>query len=98
MENEKKQIEEAKSNEVKSKEVVANPIEEAKDILKKIEEANLKTAELLKQQNEAYARELLSGKSTSQQEVVKSEKETKKEGALEMFRGSEIEDAIKRYG
>jgi len=60
-ENETKQ--EVKPVAEDSKEKAVNPIEEAKAILQKIEEANLRNEELLKRQEELVAKNLLSGRS-----------------------------------
>jgi hypothetical protein len=83
-ENETKQ--EAKPVAEDSKEKAVNPIEEAKAILQKIEEANAKTAELVRRQEELQARDILAGRSHAESPVVKQE-ETPKEYAARVLAG-----------
>ena len=86
-ENNEKQIEEAKPIETESKEIAPSPLEEAKNILKKIEEANNKTAELLLRQEQLQARDLLSGRSLAGQVPEKPKEETPAEYAARILRG-----------
>jgi hypothetical protein len=74
-------------------------IDEAKEVAERIEKANERQAELLRQQEDLQARRMLGGRADAgQMQKQKSDEEIKKEGAAEFFKGSQIEKAIKKYG
>lgn len=74
-------------------------LEKAEAVARKIEEGNKKTEELLKRQEEIEAKKILAGRSeVGAAPVQKSPQEKVKEGAMEMFKGTEIEKAIKKHG
>ena len=83
---ENKEKQEVKPVAEESKEKAVNPIDEAKAILQKIEEANAKTAELVRRQEELQARDILAGRSHAETPVVKRE-ETPKEYAARVLTG-----------
>jgi len=79
--------------------VEASILEQAEAIAKRIEEANAKSQEILKKNEETISRIMLSGRSNAGQTQVAEDAETrKKKMAREFFKGTEIEKAIAKYG
>ena len=76
-----------------------NPIEEAKKVLEETKATLAKITEERKRIEKATAEMLVNGRSYAGQEAPKlSEEQKKKEGAIEFFKGSEIEKAIRKHG
>lgn len=74
-------------------------LQQAEAIAKRIEDANNKAAELLAKQEQQLSRIMLSGRSQANLETPqKSENDKKKEGAMNFFKGTEIEKIIQKHG
>jgi len=76
-----------------------NLIEEANKTASRLEKANEELKALLERQERNRSIDVISGRSSAGE--VKKEitpQERKKLEAIEFFKGSEIEEAIKRYG
>ena len=86
MENETKQ-QEAKPVETTSVAETESPITKAENLLKKIEEANVRQAELLARQEKVYANLLLSGRSNAGTAPEAPKEETPKEYADRILKG-----------
>jgi hypothetical protein len=74
-------------------------IEQANKAAERLEIANEKQEELIKRQEELYAKKRLLG--SAEAGIIspqKSEEEIKKQGAIEFWTGTPIADAIKKYG
>jgi len=74
-------------------------LEKAEELAARIEEANKKTEELLERQEKLSAERMLGGRTEAgSAPSEKTEAELKKEGAKEFWKGSEIEKAIEKHG
>jgi hypothetical protein len=74
-------------------------LEQAQQTAARLEKANAELKELLDRQQRAREIDLVSGRSPAG-EVKKemSQEELKRKEAIEYFKGSEIEGALKKYG
>ena len=102
MENEKTD-EEIKQvvSQTASKHTEAEPsiLEEAKETALRIERANMELKSLLARQEKLYAESQLAGRGfAGQPGKAETAEQIKKDGAIEFFKGSEIEKAIRKYG
>jgi hypothetical protein len=73
-------------------------IDQAKKLRDEIRAENERREVLLKQEQEFHAVQMLSGTASAGNEPApKTPEELKKAGALEFWKGSEIENAIRKY-
>ena len=76
-----------------------NNLDRAKETAERIEKANKELKELLDRQEQMKVSAMLDGKSEAGEPSVEiSPEELKKQSAQNFFAGSEIEDALKKYG
>jgi len=76
-----------------------SPIEQANKAAERLEKANAEQKILLARQEKILADAKLQGRSVTGQQAIKKTKEDEiKEGAIKMFEGSGIDEAIKKYG
>lgn len=74
-------------------------IEQANAAAKRIEEANRKSEELIKQQQDLLAKQALSGKAfagSSQPQMTEAER--KKQEAMNFWKGTGLDETIRKYG
>jgi len=73
-------------------------VDEANAAAERLEKANERKAELLRQEEELAAKRALGGRSDAGQNKEVSEEEKKKQGAKEFFKGTLVETAIEKHG
>jgi hypothetical protein len=73
-------------------------VENAAEVAAKLEAANKQFEDLLKKKEELMAREMLAGRSTASNTVVEDPAEAKKKAALDFWKGSQIENILKKHG
>jgi len=98
---EQKIEQESKKEEVKAEIKVeeVSPIEEAKKVMEENKKLLAEMQTERKRIEKATAEMLVNGRSyAGDAQKKKTEEELKKEGALEFFKGSEIEKALIKYG
>jgi hypothetical protein len=86
-------------NEQKQENVNVETNVSVEDLISQAKTAKEELAQERSKIEQLMARQMLSGKSFSGQTVMeKSPEETKKEQAIEFFKGTEIEKAIRKHG
>lgn len=98
MEENKEKNEETEKKEDKETEE-ESPIDKANKAAERLEKANAEQAKLLAKQEKILSEMKLQGRSFAGSQTKEQTQEEKiKEGALEFFKGSEIEKALKKHG
>lgn len=75
-----------------------NVVERAEKAVQAMKEQNDRAEAITRRQEEAAAKAMLGGQTQAgQSQPQKTEEQLKKEGAIEFFKGTGIDKAIKRY-
>jgi len=92
------EIQKEKEGKAEEAPVKKEPTESLVEVADRLEKANAEAREILNEQREMAARNLLGGRADAGQTQQLSEEDKKKQGAKEFWAGSGIDKSIEKYG